>query len=281
MFEITCEDISNLSEVDLRSLVGLLCEADFPGKAVTTWGADQKAADGGIDVRVELSGHVDLDGFVPRSFTGFQVKKTDMPSAEIKKEMRPKNVLRSVIRELADANGAYIIVSSEGWTSDKPLQARKKAMLAALHDIPNAPNLKLDFYDRSRVASWVRGHPSLTFWVKDKIGRSLQGWRPFGNWANPKAESNEEYLLDDDVRLYNGVNKSSEGMSAIDGINALRGALSRTASSIRLAGLSGVGKTRLLQALFDSRIGVDSLPSTQVCYTDMGDSPNPGPRCLR
>ncbi len=82
-----------------------------------------------------------------------------MPSDKIRKEMRPKNILRPVIRELADANGAYIIVSSEGWTSDTPLQARKKAMLAALSDIPNASNLKLDFYDRSRVASWVQLSP--------------------------------------------------------------------------------------------------------------------------
>lgn len=277
MFEITDEDISNLREEDLRALVGLLCEADFPGKAGVTWGGHQKAEDGGIDVRVELSGHVDPDGFVPRICTGFQVKKTDMPRAEILKEMSPKNVLRPVIRELADVNGAYIIVSSEGWTSDKPLQARKKAMSEALADIPNKSNLKLDFYDRSRVATWVRGHPSLKLWVKDKIGRSIQGWKPFGNWANPKAESNEEYLLDDDVRLYNGVNKNLEGMNAVDGINALRSALSSPASSVRLAGLSGTGKTRLLQALFDPRIGVKPLPSSQVCYTDMGDSPNPAP----
>lgn len=277
MFEITGEDISNLREEELRSLVGLLCEADFPGKAGITWGGDQKAADGGIDVRVELSGHVGPDGFVPRACTGFQVKKTKMPRAEILKEMRPKNVLRPCIRELADISGAYIIVSSEGWTSDEPLQARKKAMSDALSDVPNKSNVKLDFYDRSRVATWVRCHPSLVFWVKDKIGRSIQGWKPFGNWANPKAESNEEYLLDDDVRLYNGVSKSLEGMNAVDGINALRSALSRPASSVRLAGLSGTGKTRLLQALFDPRIGVDPLPSSQVCYTDMGDSPNPAP----
>ncbi|MDP1770828.1 MAG: hypothetical protein Q8L15_00985 [Methylobacter sp.] len=277
MFEITGEDISNLREEDLRSLVGLLCEADFPDKAGITWGGDQKAADGGIDVRVELSGHVDPDGFVPRSFTGFQVKKTDMPRKEILKEMRPKDILRPAICELADTNGAYIIVSSEGWTSDSPLQARKKAMSDALADNPNKSNLKLDFYDRSRVATWVRCHPSLLFWVKDKIGQSIQGWRPFGNWANPKAESNEEYLLDDDVRLYNGVNKNLEGMNAVDGINALRSALSRPASSVRLAGLSGTGKTRLLQALFDPRIGVNPLPSSQVYYTDMGDSPNPAP----
>jgi hypothetical protein len=277
MFDITDNDIAELNDTDLRSLIALLCEADFPGKAGITWGGHQKAADGGIDVRVEIYDRADPDGFVPRSITGFQVKDSDMPSTEIRKEMRPRDILRPVIRELADAKGAYIIASSKGWTSDKPLQDRKKAMLAALFDLPNASDLKIDFYDRGRIASWVRCHSSLILWVKDKIGRSIQGWRPFGNWANPKAESSEEYLLDDDVRLYNGVNKHPEGMNVIDGINVLRRTLYRPASSVRLTGLSGVGKTRLLQALFDPHIGVHPLPNSQVCYTDMGDSPNPAP----
>jgi hypothetical protein len=46
---------------------------------------------------------------------------------------------------------------------------------------------------------------------------------------------------------------------------------------VRLAGLSGVGKTRLAQALFDARVGEDSLDPALVIYTDMGDEPAPHP----
>ena len=42
MFEITAADISNLSDEDLRSLVGLLCEAELRKRGLdasaVTWG---------------------------------------------------------------------------------------------------------------------------------------------------------------------------------------------------------------------------------------------------
>ena len=69
---------------------------------------------------------------LPRSLTGFQVKAQDMPRAAILTEMKPKGVVRSVIRELSEAAGAYIIVSSKGSVSDTALSARRRAMAEAV-----------------------------------------------------------------------------------------------------------------------------------------------------
>jgi hypothetical protein len=71
-----------------------------------TWGGDQNAPDGGIDVRVTLPAGAVTDGYAPRAATGFQVKKPDMPRAEIIDEMRPKGVIRPSIQDLADKGGA-------------------------------------------------------------------------------------------------------------------------------------------------------------------------------
>jgi hypothetical protein len=94
MFEVTPEDVARLSDEQLRTLVGLLCEAELRSRgyssAAATWGGNQNAADGGLDVRVSLPDDKPIDGFIPRSSTGFQVKKQDMPPSEIAKEMRPK-----------------------------------------------------------------------------------------------------------------------------------------------------------------------------------------------
>lgn len=283
MLEISGEDIIELNDSDLRSLIALLCEAelrmmDLPTVGVT-WGGHQDAKDGGIDVRVELTTSLPKEGgFVPRAQTGFQVKKPDMPPGAIETEMRPKDGLRQVIKDLADNKGAYIIVSSQGSTTDSALKSRKKAMEKALSDYPNNTNIKLDFYDRVRIASWVRNHPSLVLWVRDKIGRPIQGWRPYGNWGGSPHGMEEEYILDEHIRLYNDSNPRLDGLSTIDGINELRNKLHHPGSSVRLVGLSGVGKTRLLQALFDERIGEKPLNQSLVFYTDMGDSPNPDPR---
>jgi hypothetical protein len=282
MFAITGKEISELNDSDLRSLVGLLCEAELRANnlptACVTWGGHQNAKDGGLDVRVELAAALHPDGFIPRVVTGFQVKKPDMPRSKIIEEMRPDGELRPVISELAETNGAYIIVCSTGSTADSALRDRRNAMLEAVSGIDNASNLRIDFYDRDRLAGWVRCHPSLVLWVRGKIGKALPGWRPFGNWANTPGGLEEEYLLDEEVRVHDGFNLRSDGMTAIDGINRLRSILHRPASSVRLTGLSGVGKTRLLQALFDGRIGENPLNPSQVFYSDVSDSPHPDPR---
>ncbi|MGB5058250.1 MAG: hypothetical protein WBO48_06140, partial [Candidatus Promineifilaceae bacterium] len=51
LLEITGDDIALLSDTDLRSLIGLLCEADFRSAGLSTkgivWGGHQDASDGG------------------------------------------------------------------------------------------------------------------------------------------------------------------------------------------------------------------------------------------
>ena len=49
---------------------------------------------------------------------------------------------------------------------------------------------------------------------------------------------------------------------------------------VRLVGLSGVGKTRLVQALFDARIGLSPLPPSLAVYTNLSDNPDPQPTGL-
>ena len=102
-----------------------------------------------------------IDGFVPRPATGFQVKQQDMPRAEILDEMHPNGVIRPSIQALADQSGAYIIVSSQGSTADTALANRRDAMKEAMQGVPNADQLLLDFYDRTRIATWVRSHEAI------------------------------------------------------------------------------------------------------------------------
>lgn len=83
--------------------------------------------------------------FVPRANTGFQVKKPDMAAGAIRKEMCPKGALRPAIAELAQLQGAYIIVSAQGSVADKPLQERREAMRAQLTSLASPTDLYVDF----------------------------------------------------------------------------------------------------------------------------------------
>ena len=74
-------------------------------------------------------------------------------------------------------------MSSLGSVSDSSLRRRRVAMAKAVEGAPNAGELILDFYDRTRIATWVRSHRGLILWVKKQIGKPVQGWQSYGAWG--------------------------------------------------------------------------------------------------
>ena len=191
--------------------------------------------------------------------------------------MRPQGILRESIKALIQEKGAYIIVSSTGSTTETALSNRKNAMKQSVADEIGHEGLHLDFFDRGRIANWARNHPSLIFWVRNKIGKPLTRWRPYEDWANSPGGVEEGYLFDDGLRLHDGTKTTGQDLSVENGLLRLRNALLAPGASVRLVGLSGVGKTRLVQALFDDRLGENALNQYQTVYADVSDKPVPDP----
>jgi hypothetical protein len=282
LLEITSEDISLLKDSDLRDLIGLLCEADYSYAGLSTngifWGGNQDASDGGLDVVVRHEKTPSQNSYIPRNITGFQVKKPKMPPSQIFKEMKPNGKLRNEIKLLIQEGGAYIIISSGDSASYKAINARIEAMREAVADEENYRGLLLEFYDSGRIASWVRSHSSLILWIREKIGRQLIGWQPYANWSHAPENIKDIYLWDDNLRVHDGTESERGQMSAKEGLQRLRSILSIPGRSVRITGLSGVGKTRFVQALFDDKIGEKALNPLSVFYADISDNPIPDPK---
>lgn len=282
ILEVTADQIALLNDTDLRTLVGYLCEREVRAHghspSAVTWGGHQNAGDGGIDVRVALKACAVTSGFVPKAATGYQVKAQNMPRSAILKEMAPDGVVLPSIIDLAANGGAYIIVSSKGAHSDKSLKDRKAAMAEAVVGLQSGPSLTVDFYDGRRIASWVNQHAGLVPWVREKLGLPLSGWRPFEDWSSSPASLGAPYLLDAKTRLVGPSIKDVDGLNAEQALATLRDMLAKPKGVVRLVGLSGVGKTRLIQALFDDRIGIGALSWSDALYTDISDNPDPVPQ---
>jgi hypothetical protein len=280
MLEITSDDIAALNDEDLRALLGRLCEAELRSRELSTlaatWGGNQNAPDGGIDVRVKILDGAAPGGFIPRANIGFQVKKTDFTPGLVTTEMRPQGDLRPSIVELIRESGAYIIASSGSDCSDSALTDRLERMRSAVAEVAGQESLHLDFYDRNRLATWTRGHAGIAVWVRQKIGRGISGWQSYGSWTKSPEGTADEYLLDEAARLHTG-RADERGIDVVQGIDRIRDILRNARGVVRLAGLSGVGKTRLVQALFDERLGERPLNSASAIYTDMSDNPSPQP----
>lgn len=281
LFEITASDIQNLNDEQARELVARLCKAELRSKGVgtwpVTWGGDQRAKDGGVDVRVEITPAIGVSGYVPKDATAYQVKAEGFSPAKIPGEMAPKDLLRPAIIELDNESGAYVIVSTRDSCSDSSLRKRKMAMAKCIQSHGLANSLHLDFYDSRKMADWASNYPSVLVWLRSLLGNPIAGWRPYGAWAYKETSAEDEYLLDDKINVF--VPNADEAIPATDAINRVREELGKSGASVRIVGLSGVGKTRLVQALFDDRIqtSVTALSQENVLYTDLSDNPTPQP----
>ena len=193
--------------------------------------------------------------------------------------MRPEGSLRNAINELAEEAGAYVIVSSADSCSATSLLARLDAMREAIADAPRAAGLSMQFYDQNKVASWVRSHAGLIPWVRERIGRSAHGWHSYGNWAKAPAAV-AAYLPDELPRVETPFSRLSGNLSLFDGIQFVRSRLKCAGKAVRLVGLSGTGKTRFAQALFEEQTGEQSLDAWTAIYADTADNPEPGPVAL-
>ncbi len=280
MFDVSKEEIKSLNDSDLRILVGLLCEAElysFNNKTSNVmYGGNQDEPDNGIDVLVKASKIGNNEEFFLKNNTIFQVKKPSMPSSKIKDEMLDSTKkIRACIVNLNLSGGTYIIVSSKDDLTQPRYEKRIKTMNELLSK-EKLNNVVVDFYDCGRLASWIRNYPSLICWVKDKVGLTTNGWVSYCNWSSRNTKE-KTFLYDENSTIYKNDFSNDSKIKIEDGINEIRILLSKERNSIRLAGLSGVGKTRFAQVLFDSKIGKKALNKEIVIYGDISDNLKPDP----
>lgn len=294
LFEVSAEDVASLKDDELRELVARLCKATLTeaGLSVTcvTWGGDQREPDGGIDVRVQL----DADDPLPnRSWlrwrsVGFQVKATEMGPKAIKKEMGVKDSLKASICELLKNGGAYIIAAHDSVADDR--YQKRVAAMRECSDGLLKPGYSacVDYYDRQRLADWANEYPTVVAWVHAKTrGGALQGWEPYGQWATSKRMPDGKYphFLPDEKARFIDSRDSERTFNLIQGIErvreVLRKGVERTGEEdgkpVRMVGLSGVGKTRFVQALFEADVGSDALDQDLAVYADAGRTLSPPP----
>lgn len=283
MFEVTPRDITNLNDSDLRELVARLCIAALAAKQhpphYVSWGGDQRARDGGIDVWLEAPKKVAKEVEFPRHLIGFQVKRTSMPKSEIRSEMCPGGVLRPSIRAIIAAQGAYIIVSFES-CSHSMYNERKDAMREAIAGTEGSDAALVDFYDVRRITDWANRYPGVVAWVRERLGKPFQGWRPHGQWAISRGGKEHPFVGDNSPRLVDPTDRDQRPYPLLEGLQRVRTLLQREGVSVRIAGLSGVGKTRFAQALFEEDAAENAIDPSVVVYCDTSDEPVPTPLAL-
>lgn len=281
MFDISKNQLRQLNDADLRELVARLCEAELKNAGLPIssirWGGAQTAPDEGLDIECCVEDNNFSGDFLPRSRTGIQVKKSSMPDSKIKTEMCPDGQLRPIFSEFARNNGCYIIVSLEDDLVSQKVRARKEAMQKQLETIKEEGDLQVRFYGRGELANWLRQYPAVQLWVRERLGIQLNGWRSFGRWSTTPPLVNDDLICEEGIAIILP-GREGEKLDILQGIEAIRELVRTSEKALRIVGLSGVGKSRIVQALFEESVGNNSLEKNHAIYADLGKDINPSAR---
>tara|TARA_R110001583_G_scaffold61445_3_gene181547 strand:+ start:3392 stop:7150 length:3759 start_codon:yes stop_codon:yes gene_type:complete len=196
------------------------------------------------------------------------------------REWVSNRIIRHLVLTETESMYGFIGVVKQD-SADPGLVSTRAIPIAANHEnICKPKNKDDDIYIQVKGFINQIKRESHEIWLTSRFVNNVNYWDGYDNWAKCPSGVTEEYLIDDKIRLIDSTSKNSEGLSGVAGINALRLKLLQGNSSIRLVGLSGVGKTRFAQALFDRRIGENLISIENTFYTDIANSPSPTPRIL-
>ena len=274
ILDIKKDDLTRLSSDQLAELIFRLAQADVVSRGYSPACVDKlghnNAPDGGIDIRVKVETSKFDKGFLVKPNTILQSKKSKMPKNKILKEMRSKNdKLRPAISNLAENGGSYIIVSLE---DPACLKGHINAMKEAVSDDQNKDNIDLQFFGLSKLHQWLDKHLSVVFWLKSELGQDCSGWYPYGLWSNPYEGDDDSFISAPgiSVQLLGG---QGWEMSIEDAFEPMCKIIRSSYKITRIIGLSGVGKTRIVQAIFDKTLNENAIDRKKAIYTDIDTKP--------
>ena len=212
-----------------------------------------------------------------REVIGFQAKFYQAELSKKKSEL---------VKMLEDAKRHYpqltkvVFYTNQTWTLNYP--EKVKSVTQSEKDIEAlALSLNIEIDWRTNESFF---HSPFVCVTNNDLARyffdnnDYKGWKRFSDWSSKSTDITAEYYIDEDVKIISPNHNNLKSITVVEGLNEIRAKLVQKKSSIRLVGLSGVGKTRFAQALFDKRIGESALDIRNVWYCDLGDSPDPNPQ---
>lgn len=216
--------------------------------------------DDGEDGRVSWEEGVSSTNWFPSRDCLFQAKAQHMSPADCAAEVldRAGSVKRKV-REIVKPSGAYVLFCSHSIVKkdDCVTRIRDAWSSAGLGDSA-ATTIKI--YGADEIAQWVNTVPAADSMIRQRLGlahaRMAQDWRA---WEGYDALQ-RSYLTTEELQSH---------------VKAIRDALAKPKSVVRLIGLSGLGKTRLaLEAFRPPAPGSDD-PEQQALSESVVYAPEP------
>ncbi len=238
-FEVTHEHISALKERTFPELLHKLLWAEahaynLPRPRIHV-PSSIHTPDGGEDGRITWSDGPDHTLFLPSRLSQFQMKARSVSPSKLAKEVLTRcGTVKDMVGSVLDEGGHHIVLCTHPYTQ-KQLEKRMACIRQALRNSGlTIDDEQIEVRDADQIASWVNHHPSVATWVKELTRPGTIGpFRSWNHWAGRHAQS--PWVEDERLPLLR---------------DRLLEDMTEPRKVVRIVGLSGVGKSRLvLEAL--------------------------------
>jgi len=189
-------------------------------------------ADGGIDAIIRTANPT-RDDIIPQGLSGFQIKSSDLPPQNCKRELHQGEDLtkpvKPEVKRVLDSDGHYILVLFADITAQKKAR-REKAIIEELGNLGYlSPRVRV--YTANQLTGFAERFPSLVLWLKGNIGQCL----PYVSWGQRQDVKSPRAFIGDSERD-RWVKEIRDKLRNPDG----------QCPVFRIVGLAGIGKTRLI-----------------------------------
>ena len=260
-YEVTSEHIQALDPQELTCLLEKLLIAEsnsnnLPADNIHV-AKNITAPDGGEDGRISWESGPERTQFLPSRHNQFQLKAGAIIPAKVEREVVAKSgEAKDFVRSTLESGGCYILLCACDYTQ-KSINDRAKRMREALRNAGVAFNHnQIQFRDAGQIAIWTNSYPAVAIWVKEKTQPNSVGpFQSLAYWSG-RAEHESSLWIGDDERIHAIYTRLIEQVDKPRGI-------------LRVEGLSGIGKSRLiLEALRPTETAARPI-TDQVLYVNM------------
>ena len=246
LFSISAKEIENLDAAKFTDVMNRLLKIEASGHKIPL--ADIHTTerindpDGGIDAKIIKTPSNITSNWLPSGESIWQFKSGNISPSEIKTEIEKQGVRKAI------NNGAYYCLAVNSDYTEKTRTTREQGIKDRI------TNAKYKFYTASDISSWISQHPTIA--LLPHFNHPIGELMTLEKWASNPLHQSVNFFCDTTRQQY---------------IDTIREQLKKDTGAIhiRVEGLPGVGKTRLvLESLKD-----DSLANLVLYARSIDDIP--------
>lgn len=236
LFSLKSDDITNLGAegavIFFRELLWAEASRVNIGRQLISVPDSVNVGDGGLDALIEEA-TPSMDDVIPEGTSGFQIKSSDLPPSECKKELHLSSDINAPLKpgiiRVLDNDGVYIMVLFAE-LADPQIQRRETAIIEDLND-NGYTDPKIRLYTANKIIGFAERYPALLAKLKPELFEcvSFEIWSEDVNISIPENFIEDEYRSKTIAEIRKKIRDEND-----------------KATFIRVTGLSGIGKKRVV-----------------------------------